>query len=214
MERIKYPRTPHLPYSMSKTDDDKTLPDDSQFEDMNVVVTIKMDGENTTVYPDGYIHARSLDGTGYEWQNWLKSYVWNFCQKIPENCRIVGENLYAKHSIGYKFNDISDTFQVFAIIYEHFVTSWDDVEEFCLFNMLTHVDVIYKGIYDKNKIMKSFEEKKKKLAEKGQDIEGFVVRNADCFPIEDFSKNVAKFVRANHVQTDKHWRETWVKNEF
>ena len=66
MERIKYPRTPHLPYSMSKTDDDKTLPDDSQFEDMNVVVTIKMDGENTTIYPDGYVHARSLDGTGYE----------------------------------------------------------------------------------------------------------------------------------------------------
>ena len=26
MERIKYPRTYHLPYSQSKTDDDKTLP--------------------------------------------------------------------------------------------------------------------------------------------------------------------------------------------
>lgn len=29
MERIKYPRTYHLPYSQSRTDDDKTLKDDS-----------------------------------------------------------------------------------------------------------------------------------------------------------------------------------------
>ena len=46
MERIKYPRTYHLPYSQSKTDDDKTLPNDDQFKGMEVVVTIKMDGED------------------------------------------------------------------------------------------------------------------------------------------------------------------------
>lgn len=34
MERIKYPRTYHLPYSQSKTDDDKTLPNDDQFKGM------------------------------------------------------------------------------------------------------------------------------------------------------------------------------------
>ena len=85
MERNKYPRTYHLPYSQSKTDDDKTLPNDDQFKGIEVVVTIKMDGENTTVYPDGYVHARSLDGTGYEWQNWLKSYVWNFCGALEDD---------------------------------------------------------------------------------------------------------------------------------
>ena len=41
-----------------------------------------------------------------------------------------------------------------------------------------------------------------------------MIHNANEFPISDFSKHVAKYVRANHVQTDKHWRETWVKNEF
>lgn len=110
MERIKYLRTYHLPYSQSKTDDDKTLPNDDQFMGMEVVVTIKIDGENTTVYPDGYIHARSLDGTGYEWQNWLKQYILNFCYKLEEDERVIGENLYAKHSIGYKFGNIEDTF--------------------------------------------------------------------------------------------------------
>jgi hypothetical protein len=42
---VKYPRTYHMPNSMG-TDDDKTLSDDSQFEDEDVVVTLKMDGEN------------------------------------------------------------------------------------------------------------------------------------------------------------------------
>ena len=62
--------------------------------------------------------------------------------------------------------------------------------------------------------MEAFENKKKELAEQGQDIEGFVVRDIESFPIDEFSKHVAKYVRANHVQTDKHWRETWTKNEF
>lgn len=34
MERIKYPRTPHLPYSMSKTDDDKTLSNDELLKEI------------------------------------------------------------------------------------------------------------------------------------------------------------------------------------
>lgn len=214
MERIKYPRTYHLPYSQSKTDDDKTLKDDSQFEAMEVVVTIKMDGENTTVYPDGYIHARSLDGTGYEWQNWLKAKVWDFCYKLRPNERIIGENLYAKHSIGYKFSNIEDTFQVFCLAEDNWIRGWDITKEVCNELGLKTVTEIYRGIYDKDKILKAFEKAKNELATQGQDIEGFVVRNAYSFKIDDFSKNVAKFVRANHVQTDKHWRETWSKNEF
>lgn len=71
-----------------------------------------------------------------------------------------------------------------------------------------------RGVYDKDKIMQAFENKKKELAEQGQDIEGFVVRDVNDFPTSEFQKHVAKYVRANHVQTDKHWRETWTKNEF
>lgn len=222
MQRIKYPRTYHLPYSLSKTDDDKTLKDDSQFNGMEVVVTIKMDGENTTIYPDGYIHARSMDGNSYEWQNWLKSKVWDFCYQLPEGSRIMGENLYAKHSIGYKFNDISETFQVFGVGYTeededsiyHVFGSWDEVENICEAFGLKHVPVIYRGKYNKEKIMEAFQKYCDEQKEKGQEVEGFVVRNVKAFYYGQFDKNVAKFVRANHVQTDKHWRETWVKNEF
>ena len=50
MERVKYPRTYHLPYSKGYTSDDKVLTSDNQFQTMDVVVTEKMDGENTTIY--------------------------------------------------------------------------------------------------------------------------------------------------------------------
>ena len=82
---IKYPRTFHLPYSLSKTDDDKTLESDEHFKQMEeVIVTIKMDGENTTIYPNGYIHARSLDGNGKPWQKEVKALSANWFWNIPE----------------------------------------------------------------------------------------------------------------------------------
>lgn len=215
IERWKYPRTPHLPYSESRTDDDKTLSSDDHLAALNeVVVTVKMDGENTTVYPDGYVHARSLEGVSHEWQNWLRGHVWNFCTGIPSDWRICGENLYAKHSIGYKFDSIEDTFQVFHIAKGGTFLSWDNVKSVCEALGLKTVPEIYRGPYDRKLIMDAFERYKAEAAEHGQEVEGFVVRYSGEFPYHLFDEYVAKYVRANHVQTDKHWRETWVKNEF
>ena len=44
----------------------------------------------------------------------------------------------------------------------------------------------------------------------GAPSEGYVVRNSDSFSIDDFNKNVAKFVRKNHVdKNDKFWMKKW-----
>lgn len=77
------------------------LADDSQFIGREIVVTEKMDGENTTVYKDGYVHARSVDVTSKPWQSWLHSRVCIACKALPDGWRVCGENLYAKHSISY-----------------------------------------------------------------------------------------------------------------
>ncbi|KAI9549473.1 hypothetical protein GHT06_001873 [Daphnia sinensis] len=64
--------TPHLspPFSKTLSSDDKFLKDFALLEDNEVVATIKMDGENTTGYPDGYSHARSIDSKGHPiWEN-------------------------------------------------------------------------------------------------------------------------------------------------
>ena len=53
---VKYPRTYHLPWSHGRTKDDRGFDDMSSFIGKEVVVTIKMDGEQTTMYKD-HIHV-------------------------------------------------------------------------------------------------------------------------------------------------------------
>lgn len=43
---VKYPRTYHLPWSPGATDDDRIIKSADVFKDKEVVVTVKMDGEN------------------------------------------------------------------------------------------------------------------------------------------------------------------------
>lgn len=113
---IKYPRTFHLPCSPNATDDDKKLKSDEHFNKFKeVVVTIKMDGENCTVYNNGYIHARSIDGNSYPWQSKVKYIIQNWCYLIPDGYRVCGENMQAKHSISYTFKNVNELFQCFSI---------------------------------------------------------------------------------------------------
>jgi hypothetical protein len=56
--RVKYPRTPHLPWSPGRSEDDIALDSIEHLEHSeDIVVTEKLDGENTTLYHD-YLHAR------------------------------------------------------------------------------------------------------------------------------------------------------------
>jgi len=41
--------------------------------------------------------------------------------------------------------------------------------------------------------------------------EGFVVRRTHAIRGDCFSDNIAKYVRANHIQTDASWKRTWKK---
>jgi hypothetical protein len=57
----KYPRTHHLPWTDTiGPDGDHVLSDVSVFAGHDVVVTEKLDGENTTL-DASHLHARSLD---------------------------------------------------------------------------------------------------------------------------------------------------------
>lgn len=98
--RTKYPRTPHLPGSLGCTSDDKVLATTSHFAGKAVIVSEKMDGENSTIYNDGY-HARSIDSRHHPSRDWLTAFHATVAYKIPAGWRLCGENLYARHSIPY-----------------------------------------------------------------------------------------------------------------
>jgi ATP-dependent RNA circularization protein (DNA/RNA ligase family) len=199
---VKYPRTKHLPWSDSITKDDDSLVDDSQFHRLNVVVSEKLDGENSSIYSNGYFHARSINGNEHPSQGWIKSFLQNFVYNIPEGWRICGENLYAEHSIHY--DNLPTYFMVFSIWNEkNECLSWDETEEYCHLLGLQHVPVLYKGLYNKDAIHNAF-------LNLDHIAEGYVVRTVNGFHYTDFQKCIAKYVRPNHVaETQHNWRMRW-----
>lgn len=194
--RYKYPRTYHLPFSEGCTSDDKKLLTDAHFDKVEVVVTEKMDGENITIYRDGF-HARSLDSKHKEYHSWLIREMQKFAYNIPEGYRICGEYLFAQHSIPY--DSLPSYFLVFSVWDGDTCLSWDDTEIICEELGLQTVPVLWRTQYNTTEI--------KALAEKvtARGGEGIVVRYAGEFKYDEFDKNLAKYVRKNHVQTDKHW---------
>ncbi len=195
----KYPRTFHVPWSRSRTDDDKILRTMNHFEGKEVVVTEKLDGENTTLYRD-HIHARSLDSKDHESRHWVKMLHGAISFQIPEGWRICGENVYAMHSIYY--NELTSYFYVFSIWNEkNKCLSWDETVEWAGLLGLETVPVLYRGIWNEETIKDCYS----RISVFGGEQEGYVVRTTVGFPYEDFGTSVAKFVRKNHVQTDQHW---------
>lgn len=199
MQKIKYPRTYHLPFSEGYTSDDKVLENDDMFKNKEVVVSIKMDGENTTIYPNGDYHARSLDSKHKDYHSWLLSYIPSFSYLIPKDIRICGEYLYAKHSIFY--NELPSYFEMFSAWRGNYCLPWSETYELAKILGIFTVPIVYEGIYNTEKIKKIA----KMVTEDGQ--EGIVVRLKDGFYMEDFKNSVAKYVRKNHVQTDDHWSQ-------
>lgn len=198
MNLYKYPRTPHLPWSPGRTKDDRVLSDISCFRGKKIVVTLKMDGENTTLYKE-HMHARSVDSADHKSRHWMKGFWAGLRHLIPNGVRICGENLYAKHSIYYE--DLESYFMAFSAWAGDTCLSYEHTRTICASLGIFHVPVICTGEnFDKDfldLIERSFS------FYKGH--EGYVVRNRSSFEYGEFNTNVAKFVREEHVKTDKHW---------
>tara|TARA_B100001094_G_scaffold117190_1_gene113032 strand:+ start:1678 stop:2328 length:651 start_codon:yes stop_codon:yes gene_type:complete len=203
MNKIKYPRTPHLPWSKAVTSDDLIQTKHIPFLGKTVVVTEKMDGENTTLYPFT-MHARSLDSGAHDSRSWVKAYHARIQAYIPYGWRICGENMYARHAISY--TQLKSYFYAFSVWNEHNqCLSWKDTVKFCQDLDLVTPNVLYQGPWCEATI------RRLKLDIKNQ--EGYVVRIADAFSFKDFTHSVAKWVRPHHVQQSKHWMyESWQPN--
>lgn len=193
--RVKYPRTPHLPWSPGATSDDLRQGDVNNFDGKFVVVTEKMDGENTSLYSD-YMHARSVDSRFHPSRTWVKALQAEIGYKIPHGWRICGENLYARHSIAYE--DLASYFMAFSVWNEgNECLSWDESKSLFKQLGLTTPKELYMGLWCEKTI--------RNIALDTDRQEGYVVRVADRFHFSEFAQCVAKWVRKNHVITEQHW---------
>ena len=198
--RVKYPRTHHVPWSLGINDDDRVLSSLDEFKGRRVIVTLKMDGESTTMYSDG-IHARSIDGRSHSSRDWVKNFWSSIKHDIPDGWRICGENLYAMHSI--KYDDRSSYFMGFSVWTDkNICLDWDSTIEWFHLLGITPVPILYDGIFDEQVIKKLYDPKNDYDTK-----EGYVVRLATEFSYRQFRTVVGKYVRANHVQSDRHWMQ-------
>ena len=169
----------------------------SGFEGHYCVITEKRDGENTSMYQD-YYHARSLDSNNHPSRNYVKGIWGSIKHNIPDGYRVCGENLYARHSIGY--DELDSYFECFSIWDDwNRCLSWASTCEWAELIGVKMVPVLWHGMFDIS-ILKNFHT----MLDLNKQ-EGFVIRRAEQFNFNEFDKCVAKWVRKEHVQTEDHW---------
>ncbi|MFF7389801.1 RNA ligase family protein [Streptomyces scabiei] len=193
--RTHYPRTRHLPWSPGATADDLRVTDLSGLRGREVVVTEKLDGENTTLYADG-LHARSLDSAHHPSRTWVKALQARIGHAVPAGWRVCGENMFARHSLAY--DDLDSFFYGFSVwdAGGHCL-GWDRTVDLLRGLGVPVPRVLWRGVFDE----KALRALRLDLGRQ----EGYVVRVVDGFAADEFGTRVAKWVRAGHVRTDTHW---------
>jgi predicted kinase len=193
--RTKYPRTPHLPWSPGATPDDLRARDLAGFQDQEVVVTEKLDGENTTILADGTCHARSLDSGAHPSRTWVKQLAARVGPHLPDGTRICGENLFARHSIAY--DRLDSWFVGFSVWSGDRCWDWDATVALLHGLGIPTPRVRWRGRFDRKAI--------RALPVQRDREEGYVVRRTAGFDRADFADRVSKWVRPHHVTTSTHW---------
>lgn len=201
MLKFKYPSTPHLPGSGSKTHDDsnasrETL--ETLGSGIELVVTEKMDGGNISLYRNDF-HSRSLDAKAQHWDYAAKAKWASIKYMIPDDIRISGESVHARRSVAY--DSLPGPILVFGVWRHENLLGWNETVSISEGLGLPVVPVLYRGV-DFTKAQEAWSESGRTV----EDSEGFVVRDASSFTATDFALHIAKWVRENHVRTSADWR--------
>lgn len=206
METLKYPRTYHFPFSPGTTSDDRIKNDWQAILSNELVVTEKLDGENTCIKFDG-VYARSHAAPTLN--PWAKNMwmIWEQVKNSLGDFDIFGENLYGLHSIEYA--NLESYFYIFAIRDGDKWLSWDEVVFYAHLLDLPTVPVLGRGIFTENDLKILINKTLLEGSQLGGVCEGVVCRKAEGFETANFSDSLLKYVRKNHVKTDAHWTRNW-----
>ena len=206
----KYPRTYHFPFSAGVTNDDRVADTMSNLIGQEIVITEKLDGSNASLVRDGVYGRSHVDFSKNPWDREMWMIHDRIKFDIPDGVFLFGENLEGIHSIEYI--NLTSYFYIFGIRDNNIWIPWGKVEEYAYLFDIPTVPVLFKGIVNSEKELKELVEKlSKEPSELGGQREGVVARVAGMFYNDDFDKNVIKWVRKGHIQTDAHWTRNWKK---
>ena len=209
LDRLKYPRTPYWPYSPTIGRGDTVHPDPERFVGFPIVVTEKLDGSNVLIHR-GRVYGRSVAAEAAN--KWMAMVKKHHAWKVTEtDIYLYGEDIYGVHSIHYGAVRENETFYAFALRgSKGDFRSMAALEQFASERSIPVVPVLYRGIFTSvGQIAQFIRDEHAKPSALGGEREGMVIRNSDPFPSSEFSNNVCKSVRQDHVQTDQHWTRSW-----
>jgi hypothetical protein len=207
----KYNRTYHLPFSKGATSDDRVAESTTGLLGREIVITEKLDGENTGMERGG-VYARShAEYTCSPWSKEVRQlHTVKVGPYIEEGLMLFGENMEGVHSIEY--DCLESYFYLFGARKDGVWSSWKEVEEYSYLLDIPTVPVLFKGVVNTEV---ELEELVNTLISRGSRlggvIEGVVVRVEDSFYDDDFPTSLQKWVRRDHVTTDEHWTRNWRK---
>lgn len=209
MESPKYNRTYHFPFSPGAQNDDKISLDMGSLIGAPIIITEKMDGSNTSLEKDGCFARTHSGPPAHPSFDGLKALHGQVKYKIPEDYQFFGEWCFAKHSIEYA--ELPGYFMMFNVRKMNPIcplwASWEEVKMWAEELGVPTVPVLFEGTvnyeYQLKELVESFMNQPSAC---GGIREGVVVRIAQGFSDNNFSKSVMKCVRANHIQTDEHWK--------
>ena len=139
---------------------------------------------------------------------------------VLEGLELYGENLFGIHSITYDqiapAGDMCPFFRLFGVKRHDGVwLSWADIVGLAQGIGVQIVPVVLPpGSYSERAVHHAIISGASSCSalSRSASPEGFVVRVARAFRSDEFAKGtIAKYVRANHVQTGPTWRRTWRK---
>jgi RNA ligase/Putative transposase len=177
----------------------------------------KLDGENNCLNRHGVFARSHATPTESPWTSQIRQ-QWQLIKNDLGDLEIFGENLYAIHSIEYQ--DINAHYYVFGIRENERWLPWEETKFYTKLLDLQTVPEIKSvknlgsqsdfekeimGIVSQSSAFGSIDI----LTQKPCTMEGIVSRNSEEYLVEDFAKNVFKYVRKGHVKTDEHWTRNW-----
>lgn len=210
----KYNRTYHLPWSPGATSDDKISKSVDNLIGIDIVITEKLDGSNTSMINTGVFGRSHAVFTKNEWDREVRQiHDLKVRGQLEDNVFLFGENMEGIHSIEY--SNLKSYFYLFGVRDNNIWIPWNSVEEYSYLLEIPTVPVLFKGKVNDEKELKSIVDSLvNEKSELGGEREGIVVRNAGLFHNDDFAENVMKWVRKDHVQTDEHWTRNWKKAQI
>ena len=173
------------------------------------MVTEKLDGSNILLH-DGEVYGRSVSAPSGE--GWMAMVKKHHAWKVTEpDIYLYGEDIYGIHSIAYEAVPENRTFYAYSLRDETGAfASFAEMSAFAIRREIPIIPVLFEGSFHSVAEIRAFvDQAHEESSVLGGEREGIVIRLARGFSESEFSLNICKSVRVEHVKDDEHWTKNW-----